>query len=92
MRKAQELGLINAHVPEEYGGLGLGCTEGCMINEAVAYGCSGIGTALEANSLGVSGAKRGPLRLGVRERPPWQPATLTLLYRPDMCTHKYPQV
>lgn len=50
--KAQELGLINAHVPEEYGGLGLGCTEGCMINEEVAYGCSGIGTALEANSLG----------------------------------------
>lgn len=55
--KAQELGLINAHVPEEYGGLGLGCTEGCMINEEVAYGCSGIGTALEANSLGVSCGK-----------------------------------
>jgi len=52
IKKAQELGLINAHVPEQYGGLGLGCTEGCLINEEVAYGCSGIGTALEANSLG----------------------------------------
>lgn len=52
VKKAQELGLINAHVPEKYGGLGLGCIEGCMINEEVAYGCSGIGTALEANSLG----------------------------------------
>lgn len=49
--------MINAHVPEEYGGLGLGCTEGCMINEEVAYGCSGIGTALEANSLGVRSEK-----------------------------------
>jgi len=52
IKKAQEIGLINAHVPEKYGGLGLGCIEGCMINEEVAYGCSGIGTALEANSLG----------------------------------------
>lgn len=52
VKKASELGLINAHVPEKYGGLGLGCTEGCMINEEIAYGCSGIGTALEANSLG----------------------------------------
>ena len=43
---------MNGHVPEKYGGLGLGCTEGCMINEEIAYGCSGIGTALEANSLG----------------------------------------
>lgn len=52
VKKASELGLINAHVPEKYGGLGLGCTEGCMINEEIAYGCSGIGTAVEANSLG----------------------------------------
>lgn len=52
VKKAAEVGLINAHVPEKYGGLGLGCTEGCMINEEIAYGCSGIGTAVEANSLG----------------------------------------
>jgi acyl-CoA dehydrogenase len=30
----------------------MGCTEGCLINEEIAYGCSGIGTAVEANSLG----------------------------------------
>lgn len=52
VKKALDVGLVNAHIPEEYGGMGLGCTEGCMINEEVAYGCSGIGTAIEANSLG----------------------------------------
>jgi acyl-CoA dehydrogenase len=52
INKAHDLGLINAHVPEEHGGLGLGCTEGCMINEELAYGCSGIAVAIEANTLG----------------------------------------
>jgi acyl-CoA dehydrogenase len=46
------LGLINGHIDQKYGGLGLSCFEGCMINEEIAYGCSGIGTALEANTLG----------------------------------------
>lgn len=52
VKKAAEVGLINGHVPEKYGGLNMGCTEGCLINEEIAYGCSGIGTAVEANSLG----------------------------------------
>ena len=38
--KAWELGLVNTHVPEEYGGLGLGCLEGCLIGEELAYGCT----------------------------------------------------
>jgi acyl-CoA dehydrogenase len=50
-RKAWELGLMNTHIPEEYGGLGLGVLEGCLISEQVAWGCSGIGTAMEANTL-----------------------------------------
>ncbi len=50
-RKAWELGLMNTHIPEEYGGLGLGVVEGCLISEQVAWGCSGIGTAMEANTL-----------------------------------------
>ena len=51
IRKAHELGLVNTHIPEEYGGLGLGCFDGCLIAEQLAWGCTGIGTALEANGL-----------------------------------------
>jgi alkylation response protein AidB-like acyl-CoA dehydrogenase len=50
-RKAWELGLMNTHVPAAYGGLGLGVLEGCLIAEEVAWGCTGIGTAMEANTL-----------------------------------------
>ncbi len=50
-RKAWELGLMNTHIPAEYGGLGLGVLEGCLIAEEVAWGCTGIGTAMEANTL-----------------------------------------
>lgn len=50
-RKAWELGLMNSHVPEEYGGLGLGVLEGCLIAEETAWGCTGISTAMEANTL-----------------------------------------
>mmetsp|Transcript_18238 Transcript_18238/g.59666 ORF Transcript_18238/g.59666 Transcript_18238/m.59666 type:complete len:438 (+) Transcript_18238:60-1373(+) len=49
--KAWELGLVNTHIPEDYGGLGLGCTEGVIIGEELAYGCTGIMTAMEANGL-----------------------------------------
>lgn len=50
-KKAWELGLMNSHVGQDFGGLGLGVFEGCLINEEMAYGCSGIATAMEANSL-----------------------------------------
>ena len=36
------------------GGLGLGIFDACLITEELAYGCTGIQTAMEANSLGVS--------------------------------------
>ena len=49
--KAWEMGLANCHIPEEYGGLGLHTIEACVINEELAYGCSGCVTAIEANSL-----------------------------------------
>jgi acyl-CoA dehydrogenase len=51
IKKAWELGLLNVHVPEEYGGLGLGVLDGCIIAEEFAYGCTGITTAAEANTL-----------------------------------------
>ncbi len=49
--KAWELGLMNTHIPQEYGGLGLGVLDGCIITEELAYGCTGIATAMEANTL-----------------------------------------
>jgi acyl-CoA dehydrogenase len=53
-RKAWEIGLMNTHIPEEYGGLGLGVLEGTIIAEQIAWGCTGIGTAMEANTLAES--------------------------------------
>src|SRR5881227_4407114 len=50
--KAHEVGLMNPHVPEEFGGLGLGGFEGVLIGEELCWGCSGIGTAIVANILG----------------------------------------
>lgn len=50
-QKAWELGLMNGHIPAENGGLGLGIFESCLIAEEIGAGCTGIGTALEANNL-----------------------------------------
>ncbi len=52
IKKAHEVGLMNLHVPPKYGGMGLGTLDGCMVAERISYGCTGIGTALEANGLG----------------------------------------
>jgi len=41
--KAHELGLMNVHIPEAYGGLELGGFEGMLIGEELCWGCSGIG-------------------------------------------------
>jgi acyl-CoA dehydrogenase len=51
VKKAWEIGLMNTHVPAEYGGAGLGVLDGCIITEEFAYGCTGIATAMEANGL-----------------------------------------
>eukprot|EP01060_Flectonema_neradi_P005278 TRINITY_DN134_c1_g5_i1.p1 TRINITY_DN134_c1_g5~~TRINITY_DN134_c1_g5_i1.p1 ORF type:complete len:408 (+),score=101.84 TRINITY_DN134_c1_g5_i1:68-1225(+) len=49
--KAWENGLANTHVPEQYGGPGLSNLDSVIITEELAYGCTGMGTALEANGL-----------------------------------------
>jgi acyl-CoA dehydrogenase len=49
---AFELGLINAEIPEENGGLGFGTIDGCMIAEELAYGCAAIATSVMCNHLG----------------------------------------
>jgi len=49
--KAWEIGLMNTHIAEEYGGPGLDYLSGCLIEEEMGWGCSGIGTSLMANGL-----------------------------------------
>ena len=50
--KAHDVGLMNIHIPESYGGLELGAMDGMVIGEELCWGCSGIGTAIAANGLG----------------------------------------
>ncbi len=51
LRKAWEVGLMNTHIPESCGGLGLGVLDGVLVGEETAWGCTGISTAIEANTL-----------------------------------------
>jgi len=51
IEKAWEIGLMNTHIAEEYGGPGLDYLSGCLIEEEMGWGCSGIGTSLMANGL-----------------------------------------
>src|SRR5437867_2173380 len=44
--KAHELGLMNLHIPEAYGGLELGACEGMLIGEEPCWGCAGSGRAI----------------------------------------------
>ncbi len=53
IKKAQELGLTTLNVPEEYGGLGLSLFEECMVSEELAWGCSGMSTAMGVNGLAI---------------------------------------
>jgi acyl-CoA dehydrogenase len=50
-KKAWETGLMNAEVPEAYGGIGLSCVDHCLVQEEIAFGCCGINTSLVANNL-----------------------------------------
>jgi len=52
--KAHELGLMNVHVPEEYGGLGLKTFDGILIGEEFSWGCAGMAVSLTANTLGAA--------------------------------------
>jgi acyl-CoA dehydrogenase len=51
VEKAWEVGLMNSHIPEQYGGPGLDYLTGCLIEEELGWGCSGIGTSLMCNGL-----------------------------------------
>ena len=51
-RKACELGFIGMHIPEEYGGQGLGYLENALVIEAFSRKDSGIGMALALSDMG----------------------------------------
>src|SRR3954468_13664540 len=51
LRKAWEVGLMNSHISEEYGGPGASYLEGALIEEELSWGCSGIATSIGANGL-----------------------------------------
>lgn len=51
LNKAWDLGLMNTHIPEAYGGIGLGSLDSAIIAEEHAWGCTGMSTAIEANTL-----------------------------------------
>jgi acyl-CoA dehydrogenase len=51
IKGAHALGVMNTHVPQEQGGLGLSVLDGCLIAEELASFCSGMYTAIEANGL-----------------------------------------
>jgi acyl-CoA dehydrogenase len=53
IKKAQELGLTTMNIPEKYGGLDLTMFDECLVAEELAWGCSGISTALSVNGLGL---------------------------------------
>ncbi|MDF2749503.1 MAG: Butyryl-CoA dehydrogenase [Gaiellaceae bacterium] len=78
--KAHELGLMNLHVPEHLGGLGLPAFDGMLVGEELNWGCSGIGTSIGANGLGA-----GPVILAGSEaqQAEWLPP---LLEEPILCS------
>jgi acyl-CoA dehydrogenase len=62
LRKAWELGILNTHIPEEYGGPGIDFLGGALIEEELGWGCSGIGTSIACNSLATA-----PIMIGGSE-------------------------
>jgi acyl-CoA dehydrogenase len=62
LEKAWELGLMNSHIEERYGGPGVSYLEGALIEEELSWGCSGIATSIGANGLATA-----PLSIGGSE-------------------------
>nr|MBA3333400.1 acyl-CoA dehydrogenase family protein [Actinomycetota bacterium] len=78
--KAHELGLMNLHVPESLGGIGLPSFDGMLVGEELNRGCSGIGTSIGANGLGAAPV----LIAGTEEqKEQWLPP---LLEEPILCS------
>ena len=53
VKQAWELGLLHVAIPTSCGGLGLGVLDEVIIDEELAYGCTGIMTIAAASILAV---------------------------------------
>jgi len=62
IKKAHATGLLNISLPEDCGGLGLKMAEHLMVSEELAYGCTGMQTAMGANDLAI-----GPLLIAAND-------------------------
>src|SRR4051794_37641835 len=62
VNKAHEVGLMNTHVPEQYGGPRPGRPGGCLVGDGLSGGCSGIQTP-----LGAPGLAAAPVDLGASD-------------------------
>ncbi len=49
--KGRKAGLVNLNIPLDFGGGGASILEECIVGEELAYGCSGISTAMSVNNL-----------------------------------------
>ena len=80
IEKAHDVGLMNPHVPEEYGGAGLSSFDGMLMGEELSWGCAGIAVSIVANSLGA-----GPVILAGNDeqKAEWLPP---LLESPILCS------
>ncbi|KAK2581162.1 hypothetical protein KPH14_007969 [Odynerus spinipes] len=52
VKKAWSLGFLTNHIPQDCGGLEQSIFDGCLVTEEIAYGCTGISTAIETSGLG----------------------------------------
>jgi acyl-CoA dehydrogenase len=78
--KAHEVGLMNPHIPDEHGGLGLPGFDGMLIGEELSWGCSGMAVSIVANTLGA-----GPVLIAGsdEQKREWLPP---LLEEPILCS------
>jgi acyl-CoA dehydrogenase len=51
IESAQQVGLINLSIPEQYGGPGVVVIDECIVNEELSWGCPGISGVLGMNGL-----------------------------------------
>jgi acyl-CoA dehydrogenase len=54
IEKSWELGLTSTAIPVEHGGVGLSLVDTCLVTEEIAWGCSGFGTSIMCNDLGLT--------------------------------------
>jgi acyl-CoA dehydrogenase len=58
-KQAWELGFVNVHIPEQYGGIAAGVVEECLVAEELSWGCTGVATAISLNAIAQAPVIRG---------------------------------